>query len=66
MRAITILVPDDTDEDQVAAVIEAAQAGSFIAIRRPPELTPMQVGSFCVQAKLVLDGMVAENAVLVN
>lgn len=65
MRAVTVLVPDDADQDQVDSVVEAVSSGRFIALRRPDGLTEEQVGSFCVQAKLVLDGMVAEHTVLV-
>jgi hypothetical protein len=61
---VEVELDDDADKDQVASVIEAVQSGRFIALRRPDSLSNEQVGSFCVQAKLVLDGMVAENALL--
>ena len=61
---VTVEVAEDADPDQVASAIEAVQSGSFIAIRRPPGLSNAQVGSFCVQARFVLEGMAKENALL--
>lgn len=62
---VVVEVDDDADAEQVASIVDAVQSGRFIALRRPDGLSNAQVGSFCVQAKLVLDGMVRENALLV-